>query len=382
MSLHVARRRTNGGRFFRGGMILTSETATTRRHVLTGLGAAAATAIAAPSLALGQAAKPKHHGVIDLHHHFWAPDYLKAQFDWGARHHVPPNAAMAKWRPEVSLAEMDRGGVRTAVVSLSSISDGFWGLDAQAGMRIVQACDDYGAKMMSDHPGRFGLFAPLSMIDPDTSLKEIEYGLDQIRADGIGLQTSYHEKYLGDAFFNPIWEELNRRKAVVYLHGPNPACCNGLKVGPGVNISVVEVTFDTTRAVLSLLSNGTLARHRDIRWIVSYGGGAIPFLAGRIEAFIEHGSMRADVKPREIAPDGIIPELQRLCYDTVNVTSPSSWAALTKFVKASQIVYGTDFLYFTDDQLDEIDQRGLTAKDKRAILAGNAKRLIPRLAKA
>ena len=287
-----------------------------------------------------------------------------------------------KWSPQMSLDVMDKAGVQTSVVSLASISDAFWGLDAQAATRVVRSCDDFGAKMVSDHKCRFCLFAPLSMVDIDTSLKEIEYALDKAHADGIGLQSSYGDKYPGDPVFNPIWEELNRRKAIVYFHGPVPACCGTINAGPGVSASVLEVTFDTTRAVASLLASGALAKYRDIKWVISYGGGTIPFVAGRIDAFVDHGSMRAFVKPEAIAPNGVIAELQRLYYDTVNVTSPSAWAALTKFVKPSQIVYGTDFIYFTNDQLDEIDQRGLSAKDKEAILSGNAKRLIPRLAKA
>lgn len=357
--------------------------ATSRRQVLTGLATAGIASMLHPARALAQAPKPKHHGVIDMHHHFWAPEYLKAQDDYEDQHHVPHYGAMQKWTPDVSLAEMDSAGVATAILSLASISDGFWGLDASAASRVVHACDDYAAKMMSDHPGRFGLMAPLNMLNVDLSLREIEYGLDQVHADGIGINTSYNGKYLGDPFYNPIWEELNRRKAIVYLHGPNPACCIAASAGtgPGVNPSVIEVTFDVTRAVTSLLANGALVRYSDIKWILSYGGGTIPFVAGRIDAFV-HASMRAAIKPEQIAPNGVFALLQGLYYDTVNVTNAYSWAALTKFVKASQIVYGTDFLYFTDNQLDAIDQRALSAKDKAAILAGNSKRLIPRLAKA
>jgi 6-methylsalicylate decarboxylase len=355
---------------------------TSRRHVLTALATAGVASMLYPARGLAQAPMPRHHGVIDMHHHFWAPEYLKAQDDFEDRHHVPHYAAMQKWTPEVSLAEMDRAGVATAVLSLASISDGFWGLEAPAASRVVRACDDYAAKMMSDHPGRFGLLAPLNMLDLDLSLKDIEYGLDQVHADGIGINTSYRGKYPGNPFYNPLWEELNRRKAIVYLHGPNPACClaAAAETGPGVNPSVVEVTFDVTRAVLSLLANGTLVRYPDIKWIASYGGGTIPFVAGRIDAFV-HASMRAAVKPEEIAPHGVFAILQGLYYDTVNVTAPYSWAALTKFVKPSQIVYGSDFIYFHENQLDAIDQRGLSPTDKAAIFAGNAKRLIPRLAK-
>lgn len=362
--------------------------AASRRQFLTGLAAAGAAAAmpSGPAFAQqGQPTKPTHHGVVDTHHHFWSPEYLKAQDAWIAARHAPPYPAMDNWKPEVSLAEMDKGGVQTALLSLASISDGFWGVDAQRADLLVRDSIDFAKKMMSDHPGRFGLFAPLSMIDVPSSLKQIEYALDQAKADGIGLNSSYNDKLPGDPSFNPIWEELNRRSTIVYLHGPNPSCCTNqaYQSGPGMNPSVIEVTFDITRAAVSLLVNGTLAKYPNIRWVLSYGGGTLPFVAGRVSAFV-NGSMRfqGGKPPQEIAPQGVIEAFQKLYYDTVNVTEATPWSALTDFVPVSQIVYGTDFIYFNNNQLENIDKRVTDAKEKELILSGNAKRLIPRLAKA
>jgi 6-methylsalicylate decarboxylase len=353
---------------------------TSRREFMAAVAAAsAAMALPAAGLAQSQQRKSaaKHKGVIDTHFHFWAPEYAQLSREWGEAHHSPADPRTAQWSPQVALDEMDSGGVQTAMLSLASIREGFWGVDAQKATKIIRACDDFAAKMMSDHKGRFGLFAPLNMIDIESSLKEAEYGLDQVKADGIGIQSSANGRYPGDPYYNPLWEELNRRKAVVFFHGPVPDCCGALKVGPGVNPAVGEVTFDMTRAVMSLLANGALARYRDIKWLFSYGGGATPYLAGRIEAFFKSAKNFA-----EIAPNGVMAELQRLHYDTVNVTAAPSFAALTKLAPIANITYGTDFPYFTNDQLDTLDQRGLSAKDLAAIHAGNAKRLIPRLAKA
>jgi predicted TIM-barrel fold metal-dependent hydrolase len=353
-----------------------------RRQFLAGLAAAgAAIAASAPISSFAQAgsapAKPKHHGVIDVHHHFWAPEYLKAQDDWEDAHHVPHAPPMQNWTPEVSLAEMDRAGVQTSMLSLASISQGMWGLDPAAATKVCRACADYGAKVVADHKGRFGLFAPLNMLDTDSSLKEAEYAFDQAHADGIGLQSSYNGVYLGDDSYKPIWEELNRRKAVVFVHGPNNACCSAIKDGPGMFGSIVEVTFDVTRSCASLLTSGALVKYPNIQWIIAYGGGTLPFVAGRINNFIE--KMK---NAKEIAPNGVTAELQKFHVDTVNVTNASSMAAIMKFLSPSHILYGTDFFYFNNDQLDDLDQRHLSPKDKAAILSGNAKRLIPRLAKA
>lgn len=352
-----------------------------RREFLAGIAATGAAA-ALPLMAQAQTGpappkRPRHHGVIDTHHHFWAPEYKKLSMDWDDAHHAPHAATLLSWTPEVTLAEMDRGGVQTAVLSLASIRDGFWGLEPQAASRMVRLCADYGAKLMSDHPGRFGLFAPLNMLDVDLCLQEVEHAFDQLHADGVGVQSSYNDQYPGDPMYNPLWEELNRRKAVVYFHGPVPGCCGGLKVGPSINPAVEEVTFDMTRAAVSLLSNGCLARYRDIKWLFSYGGGTVPMVAGRIAAFFKNAK-----NLHEIAPEGVLGALARLHYDTVNVTAAAPFAALRTLAGTSQIVYGTDFPYFTNDQLDELDQRGLSAKDLAAIHSGNAKRLLPRLAQA
>ncbi|HEY3917475.1 MAG TPA: amidohydrolase family protein [Stellaceae bacterium] len=349
-----------------------------RRAFLGGLAAAGAAAAlpAAPILAQAAAA-PKHRGVIDVHHHFWAPEYLKAQDDWEDAHHVPHLPGMQNWSPEISLAEMDRGGVQTAVLSLASISQGFWGLDAAAATKVCRACADYGAKLVSDHRGRFGLFAPLNMIDVDSSLKEAEYAYDQVHADGIGLQSSYNGVYLGDPSYNPIWEELNRRKAVVFVHGPNSACCSAIKDGPGMFTSIVEVTFDVTRSCASLLMSGALQRYPNIQWIIAYGGGTLPFVAGRINNFFKDAKNLKD-----FAPNGVTAELQKFNVDTVNVTNASSMSAMLRFLPASHILYGTDFFYFNNDQLNDLDQRHLPGREMTAILSGNAKRLLPRLVKA
>jgi predicted TIM-barrel fold metal-dependent hydrolase len=215
------------------------------------------------------------------------------------------------------------------------------------------------------------------MLDADLSLKDAEYAFDQAHADGIGLQSSYNGVYLGDDKYAPIWEELNRRKAVVFVHGPNNACCSAIKDGPGMFGSVLEVTFDVTRTCASLLTSGALQKYPNIQWIIAYGGGTLPFVAERINNFIEKMPIA-----KQIAPNGVYNELKKFHVDTVNVTNDASVSAMTKFLPISNILYGTDYFYFNNSQLDELDKVHLSAKDLAAIQSGNAKRMIPRLAKA
>ena len=206
----------------------------------------------------------------------------------------------------------------------------------------------------------------------DATLKEVEHAFDVIKADGINLQTNYGDKWLGNPVYKPVLEELNRRKAIVYVHPLVAACCSQLSVGTFP--AVIEVPHDTTRTVTSLLLSGSFARYRDIKWLFSHAGGTIPMMAGRIDAF--YGA-RPNLK--EFAPDGIQGELQRLYYDTANATSAPTMAALMKLVPPSQITYGSDYPYFSLDQITSLRQLGLTQEQLQDIGSGNAMRLIPRL---
>jgi 6-methylsalicylate decarboxylase len=212
------------------------------------------------------------------------------------------------------------------------------------------------------------------MLDVDATLSEIEYVFDTLKADGVGLQTNYGDKWLGDPTYRPVFDELNRRKAVVYVHPLVAACCAGLSVGAPP--AVLEVPHDTTRTVTSLLLSGGFSRWRDIKWLFSHAGGTIPMLAGRIDAFNARRPNRA-----EFAPDGIIAELRRLHYDTANATSAPAIAALTSLVPTSQITFGSDYPYFPLEQWKSLRALALSEADLAAIANGNAIRLVPRLSK-
>jgi 6-methylsalicylate decarboxylase len=268
---------------------------------------------------------------------------------------------------------MDKSGITTGILSLASTPGVWFDGTAKTAQDMARLCSDFGAEMVRDKPGRYGLFAPLSMIDIDATLKEIEYVFDTLKADGVGLQTNYGDKWLGHPTYKPVFEELNRRKAVVYVHPLVANCCGG-NLGIGIFPAALEVPHDTTRTVVSLLISGTFARLRDIKWLFSHAGGTIPMLAGRVEAFYERAKTVG-----EFAPDGIEAELRRLFYDTANATHPASMAALMKLVPASQITYGTDYPYFPLNQVDSLRKLNLPSADFEAIASGNAGRLVPRL---
>jgi predicted TIM-barrel fold metal-dependent hydrolase len=224
--------------------------------------------------------------------------------------------------------------------------------------------------MVKDHPGRFGLFATLTMVDVKSTLEEIAYAFDVLKADGVGLQTNYGDKWAGHSDFDPIYEELNRRKAVVYFHPLVASCC--ARLNTGTFPAVLEAPHDTSRAIVNLLLSGAFVKHKNIKWLFSHAGGTIPMLAGRINYF---HSNAANIK--DFAPQGIEAELKKLYYDTANATHPSSMAALLKLIPATQVVYGSDYPYVPmDTQVKALHELGYGDNLIEMIEHRNAERLL------
>jgi predicted TIM-barrel fold metal-dependent hydrolase len=300
---------------------------------------------------------------IDVHHHLFPPAYRTAIGNLAA--------AQPAWSPAQSIEEMDKGGIATSVLSLSS--PGVWFGDVPEGRRLARIVNDYGATTAKDHPGRFGLFAALPLPDIDGSLREIEYALDTLKADGIGLLTSYGYQWLGDASFAPVWTELNRRKAVIYTHPTTAGCCGNLK--DEVPAVMIEWATDTTRTAASLLFSGTAARYPDIRWILSHAGGTVPFLLSRF--VYQEATMKGK---EQVLPKGLMYELKKFYYDTAQGNSPPALAALLKVAPLSQILFGTDYPFRTAaEEIGGLTAQHFPAKDLRAIERDNALRLLPEL---
>jgi predicted TIM-barrel fold metal-dependent hydrolase len=305
---------------------------------------------------------------IDVHHHFLPQFHVDAMMAPGRR----PAGSPPRWSPASSLEDMDKSGIATAILSI--VQPGVWfGDNVEEARGLARQLNEYGARLVRDHPGRFGLFAALPLPDIDGSLREIGYALDTLKADGIGLLTSYGDKWLGDASFAPVWQELNRRKAVIYTHPVTAACCGNLK--NQVPAVMIEWATDTTRTIASLLFSGVAARYSDIRWIFSHGGGTMPFLLSR---FVYQ---EATMKGKEAAlPKGLTYELKKFHYDTAQANSAPALAALLKVVPPSQILFGTDYPFRTSaEEIGGLAAQRFPAKDLRAIERDNALRLLPEL---
>ena len=335
-----------------------------RREFIVGLAALGAAAVIpqASAVQTGSAAATKPYR-IDTHHHFSIPKLYAQSTAKGVNH-----PGLQDWTPEKSLEEMDKGGVATSIISVSD--PGVWFGDNAAARGLARDCNEYAAKVIKDHPGRFGLFATLPLPDVDGSLREVEYAFDTLKADGACVLSSYQGKYLGNAAFAPLMDELNRRKAVVFCH-PFCAACDSQTPFSEAQTRGVEFVFDTTRTILSVLASGTVTRCPDIRFIWSHGGGTVPYITTRIAGAAQK------------LPKGLIYELQKFYYDTAQAFSPYTLPSFKKLVPASRIVFGTDYpLGGGSAELVTkglLDNGGFTASEMRAIDRENALELLPRL---
>ena len=306
---------------------------------------------------------------IDVHHHPSPPGYLAAR----DRRNRSSAWKQQRWTPARSLEDMDQGGVATAVLSLPH-PVGIWPEDLEQGRRMAREWNEYMAQMARDHPGRFGVFAALPILDIDGSLAEAEYALDTLGADGIGLMTNIVDRWLGDPHYAPLFEELHRRKAVVYTHPVAPACCQNMV--PDLGDAAIEYGTDTTRAIARMMFSGSAHRYADMRMIFSHAGGTMPFLAERL---IRTPSLSTE-NLGERVPNGVLHELQKFYYDTAQTAQPYAMASARKVIPASQLLFGTDFPYRTSrEHALGLLQCGFNEDELTAIEYGNARRLLPGL---
>ncbi len=304
---------------------------------------------------------------IDVHHHHTPPRYRE---EAGA--FLGAGSGRFDWTPARSIEEMDRNGIATAITSISSPGV-WWGGDLGAAARRARECNEYAARMAVDHPGRFGVFASLPLPDVDASLREIEYSLDTLRAEGIVLLTNLRGQWLGDKAFAPVFEELERRKAIVYTHPTAPPYCENLI--PGVMDSVIEYATDTTRTIVSLLASGTAARCPSVRFIFSHAGGLVPFLLERFTRLFAMPRMAPSV------PNGVLHELRRFHYEVAQATHKGAMSALRELAPLSQVLFGTDYPYRVSAEIVEgLERCGFTQEELKAIHRDNALALFPAFA--
>jgi predicted TIM-barrel fold metal-dependent hydrolase len=317
--------------------------------------------------------KPAISYRIDVHHHVVPHEYVKALAGAGVT--TSMGNAFPVWSVEKALEMMNGNGIQTSIISISTPAANVPNM--KEARSIARLCNEIAARMISDHPERFGAFATLPpLTDVEGALREIEYALDTLKLDGVALMTNYYLQYLGDSSFEEVYKALNRRKAVVHIHPNDP---------PGVQFSVsaglMDAPFDTTRATTNLICTGTMERYPNISFILSHGGGTMPYLAFRIGEgvpFMWKGF-------QENAPKGFYEYLKRFYYDTA-IVGPDAFPPLHRLANTSHILFGTDYPFAPGPVIGKTVKafetyEGFDPEGGRAIEEKNAIALFPKLRK-
>jgi len=307
---------------------------------------------------------------IDVHQHAVPPFWAKALPTHGGD---PSGMVVPQWSPESAINFMDSQEIATGILSLTAPSVVRW--DKSERREMARRVNEYTADLVAKRPDRFGNFATLPVPDVDGALRELEHALDTLRADGVILLANYAGKYLGDTAFEPLWAELDRRQAVVFVHPGQPP----LPIVAGVAGPLVDYPFDTTRTAVQLVLNGIVDRYPGARIILAHAGGFLPYASHRF------AELARVFRPDAASPADILASFQRFYFDTALSSGPAAMPSLKAFAGSDRILFGSDFPYAPAGVAASFTAKlhasdGLTADEHGAISHRNAWILFPRLA--
>jgi len=280
---------------------------------------------------------------IDLHHHLIPSFYVKAlaEKEITELSGVP----IPTYEVEECLKDMDKVGIDKAILSIPASG---LGINGNGFFRdLARSTNSFLAEVVREHPTRFGALASIPLPNIDAAFTELEFAMDELHLDGVVLLSNADGMYLGDPELEDFFAELNRRRAVVFIHPDDPPFADMKK--PDVPVVHIEWPFDTTRAVANMVYSGVLDRYKNIRFILPHGGGTVPYLAWRI-SILEY-RQRDKIKKLRSLYDLILKKqgpatglklLKNMYYDTTAVTTPSSLRTLKELLEPSHIVLGTD----------------------------------------
>jgi len=309
---------------------------------------------------------------VDIHHHI-LPEFFWRETN---KEHGPVGGiAPPPWSQDSTLSFMDDAGIDVAVTSISTPGVHV-GNDRHA-RSLARRCNELSAELIQARPDRFGGFACLPLPDIDGSFDELAYALDVLKLDGIVLFSNARGVYLGDEKLDPLFAELERRKAVVFVHptaSPDPSA-HAL----GLPDSLIDFVADTSRAIAHLHYSNTFARTPNVKYIFSHAGGSIPYLAARFAIIDEMGVIHGGAERGTSAET-----FRRLYWDTALAWHDPVLQLLKSVVGTSQVLYGSDYPYLRRDLA--IGSREHLARttilndaDRTAVLSENALTLLPRI---
>ncbi|MBB4688679.1 amidohydrolase family protein [Amycolatopsis jiangsuensis] len=307
---------------------------------------------------------------IDVHQHFIPPAWGTAMERGGLS---SGGWAMPSWSPAAAVAMMDGHGIETGILSITTPGVHFD--DDRAARTLARQVNEDSAELVKDRPDRFGHFASVPLPDVDGALAETTHALDVLGADGVVLMSNAHGRYLGDSEFVPLWAELDRRAAVVFVHPAQPP----MPWLPGAPAPLVDFVFDTTRTAVDLVLAGVPRRFPNVRIVLAHGGGFLPYAAYRFS-----GLTSTSLDPSR-DPDELIRDFTRFYFDTALSASPSALPSLLAFAEPGHVLYGSDWPFAPEAAGEYYNgflesYPGFGEGGAHAVDRGNAEALFPRLA--
>ncbi len=322
--------------------------------------------------------------VIDFHNHFYPPEYLQAiqsgpsnvkvthDSEGNPLVHYPgdynilvPGHRDIAYRAEV----LKRAGVTRQVLSFTT--PGTHVESPERAVELARMVNDALAGIVRERGDSFAALATLPLNAPEASVTELSRAFDDLGFRGAMLFSNVNGVALSDPRFWPLYELANKRNAVLYIHPTFPV---GVEAMTEFWLTpLLGFTFDTTLAAAKLVFSGVVEKYADIRWVLCHLGGAIPYLAERLDrGYSAFQECRTHIgkPPSEY--------LKRFYYDTVNFDTRALQLAIA-FAGSDHLVAGSDYPHQIGSlqrMIGSIDTLGLTAEERSGILAGNAARLL------
>ncbi|QKZ16035.1 amidohydrolase [Streptomyces chartreusis] len=298
-------------------------------------------------------------GKIDVHHHIRPPGSAAA--------------GLREWSATSALEDMEANGIGFAVTYPGFVAES--SEMNRSAPDQARSINEFSANLSRAYPTRFGMYATLPMSDVEQCLDEIAYCSDVLGCAGFAMVTSYGDKWLGDPAYEPIFDELNRRRAVVFVH-PTDFSSSPTSYGSGqVTGPWLEWPTSTARTILNLILTGTLRKNPDIKFIFCHGGGVMPMIVSRIAGFTGWREMGKE-RMKELFPEGIHSQFASLNFELAQAFAPENFHALNQLVPSSRMLFGSDWDNFEiGHSVRSFDSLNLDTETSHAISRGNALRL-------
>jgi len=313
---------------------------------------------------------------IDVHHHFIPEPYREAFI--ASSGGDPSGWMLPQWSAKSSIELMQSHKIGTAILSITSPGSTVLEGDLKAASVLSRRINESASSLCAENPGRFGFFATLPPLDSDhldAAIDEAAFALDKLGADGVTLFTRYGKHYLGHPGFQPLWDELDRRGTVVFIH-PTHSLSHDM-VSPALPQPVIDYPHETTRTAVDLIQSNTVKEHPNVKIILSHAGGTLPYLATRA------AHLAADAGFSSVAPEDFLEQARSFYFDLALSSNPLTLDLLLGFAKPDHILYGSDFPYAPTASIQTHVQmldnyKGLDDARAYSIARGAALQLFPR----